>query len=350
MAAVCDESTAVVGVDDCAVRLLTWDTIHLVSISEATWITCVVMLVLLLLLCFSGGAALGWRKAIQRFEHRVVPTMRAPVTPKSANRSPPPGQSPQRLEYADELDRGGQEQESGEYSSSPLRLEPSPEHPSRRATMPLRRNSALEPSRMTGDAPYEPVRMPHEAPYDEPGDLVIVSLDEPPALDATRADMLGRQASPDARSQSLSTPEMSPPPAAVAQAAQEHASLMAQQAALISATRQAAAKLMLRPTGIEEEAQAYQPAFMPQMSVKMPSEIKPLLETTPPELAEPEDEEAVEPAAKAKKGKKEGSEAGAEGGGKKKKKKKAEGDTDGDDGADKKERGEKKKKKKKDTE
>ena len=72
VAAVCDDSTAVVGVDDCAVRLLTWDSIHLVSISEGTWITCVVMLVLLLLLCFCGGAALGWRKAIQRFELRVV--------------------------------------------------------------------------------------------------------------------------------------------------------------------------------------------------------------------------------------------------------------------------------------
>ena len=93
------------------------------------------MLVLLLLLCFCGGAAIGWRKAIQRFELRVnpnpnpnpipnpnpnpnpnqaiqrfelrvVPTMRAPPTPKSA------GFSPQRLEYVEELDGGSLEQES----------------------------------------------------------------------------------------------------------------------------------------------------------------------------------------------------------------------------------------------
>ena len=93
----CDDSTAVVGVDDCAVRqhmcvcvwggvlhiythmhmhihifictyaymqvrLLTWDNIDLVSISTPTWITFVVMLVLLDFLSFCGGAAWGWRR------------------------------------------------------------------------------------------------------------------------------------------------------------------------------------------------------------------------------------------------------------------------------------------------
>jgi hypothetical protein len=44
------------------VRLLTWDNIDLVSISTPTWITFVVMLVLLDFLSFCGGAAWGWRR------------------------------------------------------------------------------------------------------------------------------------------------------------------------------------------------------------------------------------------------------------------------------------------------
>ena len=46
-------------------RLLTWDNIELVSISRATGVTFGVILALLLLLCFCGGIALGWRKVSQ---------------------------------------------------------------------------------------------------------------------------------------------------------------------------------------------------------------------------------------------------------------------------------------------
>ena len=50
-------------------RLLTWDNIELVSISRATGVTFGVILALLLLLCFCGGIALGWRKVSQNPNH-----------------------------------------------------------------------------------------------------------------------------------------------------------------------------------------------------------------------------------------------------------------------------------------
>ena len=358
VAAVCDDSTAVVGVDDCAVRLLTWDSIHLVSISEGTWITCVVMLVLLLLLCFCGGAALGWRKAIQRFELRVVPTMKAPATPKSA------GRSPQRLEYVEEIDGGGAQPELPSRATPPQPEAPvAPERNSRR--MPLRRNHALEPSadsRMSASMPDEP-------PYEEPGDLVIVSLDEPPSVGPQPA--LVSLSSPGEGSQP-GADQLSP------RAAQQD--LMAQQAALIATTRQAAAKLSSQgsapppPAGGEGGAEPAEPTELPQPSVRTPTkgavaaaEVRPLLEATPPELEQgsPEEEEAaaaeaaVEPAAggkkeKKKKGKKGeaeegGEEEGSEAGGKKKKGKKGKGgdgaDEEGEaEGADKKKKKKKEKK------
>ena len=95
--------------------------------------------------------------------------------------------------------------------------------------MPLRRNHALEPSadsRMSASMPDEP-------PYEEPGDLVIVSLDEPPSVGAQPA--LVSLSSPGEGSQPGGADPLSP------RAAQQD--LMAQQAALFATTRQAAAKL-----------------------------------------------------------------------------------------------------------
>ena len=75
--ATCDASIATVGVEDCAVRYLSWDTIHLVSLSDATWVTIGVILALLLTIFFCCGLALGWKRALKRFEKQIAPQLAA---------------------------------------------------------------------------------------------------------------------------------------------------------------------------------------------------------------------------------------------------------------------------------
>ena len=109
--ATCDASIATVGVEDCAVRYLSWDTIHLVSLSDATWVTIGVILALLLTIFFCCGLALGWKRALKRFEKQIAPQLAAggsygrlgvthtPVESLTPQLMPPPESNATESEY-----------------------------------------------------------------------------------------------------------------------------------------------------------------------------------------------------------------------------------------------------------
>ena len=319
VAAVCDNSMAKVGVDDCAVRYLTWDTIHLVSISEATWITCLIMLLLLLLLCFCGGSAMGWRRAIRRFEHRVIPTVRMPPGGTYGGGGAM-AHAPPQLDPVDPVEYLSKPQTASTVTPpQQLELVATPDQepsPLNRPPLGFRRRpggaAALEPG-------SQPMRAGTEAlpSYGDGGryidsrgddndDLVIVSLEEPPPGGS-------RSVSAQAQARANGAGALPPDPATDAQVQ-----------GLIEATKQATARLF--EASALDQAQgnggSYDAAFVPMPSSsqgKSPKrkegggnfsgpESKPLLEATPPgeeeEPPTPESEPEPEPEPEPKKGKK----------------------------------------------
>jgi len=75
VAAACDGSVPTVGTDNCAVREISWDSMGQVSVTTGTWITFLLLSLLLLLLTFCMGVLTGVRRMLQKYLQRtVVPT------------------------------------------------------------------------------------------------------------------------------------------------------------------------------------------------------------------------------------------------------------------------------------
>ena len=83
----CDGSIGLVGQQSCSVQQISWDTLHLVSLTSGTWVTFIVIIVLALLICFCTGLSLGVRRAFNRTLNSVVPVQAQQQQP-----APPPQQ------------------------------------------------------------------------------------------------------------------------------------------------------------------------------------------------------------------------------------------------------------------
>jgi hypothetical protein len=71
-----------VGGSSCAVQVISWDTLNLVSLTNGTWATFLLILVFALLLCFCTGLSIGVRRAVRRqIDSLVVPVPRAVSSP-----------------------------------------------------------------------------------------------------------------------------------------------------------------------------------------------------------------------------------------------------------------------------
>jgi len=80
----CDASIGVVGGASCAVQTISWDTLHLVSLTNGTWITFLLILTLALIICFCTGLSIGVRRAVRRQLDSLVvpvPSDRSPRSP-----------------------------------------------------------------------------------------------------------------------------------------------------------------------------------------------------------------------------------------------------------------------------
>ena len=55
----CDATVGLVGGDTCSVQTISWDTLHLVSLTSGSWVTFIVIIVLALLICFCTGLSLA---------------------------------------------------------------------------------------------------------------------------------------------------------------------------------------------------------------------------------------------------------------------------------------------------
>ena len=81
----CDASVGLVGQASCQVRMISWDTLGLVSLTTGTWVTFVLIVILFMLICFCTGLSLGVRRAVRRqLDSLVVPVPASPPKNKGA--------------------------------------------------------------------------------------------------------------------------------------------------------------------------------------------------------------------------------------------------------------------------
>lgn len=72
--AACDASIGLVGEAECSVQRISWDSLHLVTLTTGTWVTFCLIIALALLICFCTGLSLGVRRAARRqIDSLVVP-------------------------------------------------------------------------------------------------------------------------------------------------------------------------------------------------------------------------------------------------------------------------------------
>ena len=87
--AMCDSSVGLVGEASCAVQEISWDTLHLVSLTTGTWVTVILILVLTFLICFCTGLSFGVRRAVRRqIDSLVVPVPANVATAKLEEQTP----------------------------------------------------------------------------------------------------------------------------------------------------------------------------------------------------------------------------------------------------------------------
>ena len=124
--AFCDASVGLVGEAACSVQQISWDSLHLVSLTTGTWVTFVMIMVLGLLICFCTGLSLGVRRGARRQIDSLVVPVPAQLPPPAA---PPPAPKPYDRTPVESMSAGAMVQAPGalEMAPPPMLMPPPPE-------------------------------------------------------------------------------------------------------------------------------------------------------------------------------------------------------------------------------